>query len=147
MHHCKWCSDISLAHLQTKHRDKEQQCHCSQIKCVLSMDVSRKTRPEYYLENTVKQENSEKLTILWVDTIPDSHSIGFFMNLPFLTFINSELLSVHFPWPLRLPYHLTLSWCKAIFTEIQIFKKPSRLPQLLGKHSKEIFFFSFLYFL
>lgn len=54
MDHCKWCSDIPLAHLQTKQRDKEQQCHCNQIKCVLSTDISRKNRPEHYLENTAK---------------------------------------------------------------------------------------------
>lgn len=60
MHHCKWGSDIPLAHLQTKQRDKEQQCHCNQIKCVLSTDVSRKNRPEHYLENAVKRAKLRK---------------------------------------------------------------------------------------
>lgn len=60
MHHCRWCRDISLAHLQTKQRDKEQQCHSNQIKYVLSTEVSRKNRPEHYLDNTVKTAKLRK---------------------------------------------------------------------------------------
>lgn len=125
MHHCRWCRDISLAHLQTKQRDKEQQCHSNQIKYVLSTEVSRKNRPEHYLDNTVK---TGKLTILWVGAIPDSH------------FDEPAYFSIFNQWAFIHAFSLTIevtilpnSWCKAAFVEMQILKKAQLSSSVAGQ--------------